>query len=143
LARWETARKKQGRFELSDLIEMASLSDRQLPTLETILGVRGPFVPVNRDALRLVAALSPQQRQAAFAPEGTILPIMNDRQVALLQKVFGRKRIEPPVRVRLEQQPTGTAITFIDSLGESPSRWAYQGEEVRQQEQPPAPSLRQ
>jgi hypothetical protein len=133
LNRLAEARTRQGRFELEDYLEISQLNDRQAVTLQKALGSMGPLSPRNRDALRLVAQLSKQQRQTAFGPDGIEIVHPSDQQVFTLQKFLGRKVIEPPFFVHLEQRKSGSgsdgiAIEFADRKGKSGAgAWVYLG----------------
>ncbi len=134
LDRWTNARRVRGRFALSDLLEMVRLSDRQLSTVQTVLGISGPLAPFNANPLRLIGTLPPAQRQAALTPAGAKLTVANDQQMQLLRRVFRRDQIVLPVQVRLQTLPEGVEIRLVDKRGAAPPGWAYLGAEPSQAE---------
>ncbi len=128
LDRWLAARQRKGRFELGDLLEMTQLSDEQLHTVERVLSAFGPFAPPNRTAMRLLAKLTPAQRARAYHAAVVYQP-HTSAEMAALARQFGRERLAPPIRVRLEQRPNGTAIQFSDGIGAARPAWAYEASE--------------
>ena len=53
---------------------------------------------------------------------------MTEEQSHLLEKVFAHKGFVLPIRVKIEQMPTGTSIIFTDAKDIAIKCWAYQGE---------------
>jgi hypothetical protein len=91
--RWEEALKQKGRFEFSDLLEMAQLTDPQLKTLARVLPAPVALEhPHNRAALRLVAGLSAQQRMLGFGRQGVELNSFDERQRLLLRDRMGEAK---------------------------------------------------
>ena len=135
LDRWMTSYMQQGRFGLSDYLEMAKLRDGQIPTLERTLAVSGPLNGFNKSALRLLTTLTKREVVSAYKPEGVEVWQIGP-QMSNLQQVFARAQILPPVHVMLKQLPKGTIITFKDQIGISDEFWAYQGDKLQPNEKP-------
>lgn len=135
LKRWADVKERQGRFEFDDYLEMSLLGDRQVVTLQKVLGAMGPLSPRNRDALRAMAPLSKQQRQAAYGPDGVEIVQPNEQQLQTLRKQLDRDEIIPPFFVRLTlrdgsgKRTEGIAIDFADRKGKSRAgAWVFLGQ---------------
>jgi hypothetical protein len=79
LDRWTSARQRQGRLTLDDLLEIAGLSDAQLAAEKMAEGARECYGLTEwnlarddnlRPHLRMLVGLTPAQRQAAVSPAG-------------------------------------------------------------------------
>lgn len=123
LERWRKAQEKQGCLVLEDLIAMSSLPEAKIPTLVRLFHLPTLRAPSHRNGLVFVAVLSPTQRKAAYTTKGIEVHIASAEQRALLQKVFRRPELWPPVRLKLERLPRGMAIYFSDREGKMSLRW--------------------
>jgi hypothetical protein len=134
--RWSAHYATAKRFSLTDFLEMVDLSNAQLKTLTAVFGIIGPFARDNRDALRLLNVLPKADIDAAFAATGTPLPLDNVN-ITLLQHMFGRDKIVPPVVVRLQVREykgerIGVVIEFADQIGIA-QKGGIEAETVRNQ----------
>lgn len=117
----------QGHYELKDYIEWTRKNDLQLKTLEKALGITGPFIGGNKNAIRLLNALNMDDLPIAYTEQGALLTELTPAYAVDLQAVFRQRPVTLPVRVKLEVSANGVGIQFADQEGKSHEWWAYQG----------------
>jgi hypothetical protein len=129
LDRWAARRMVQGRFELPDVLEIARLTDRQIPTALTYFDQPALINPRNSAYLKLLAGFSTTERQAAYREEGIVLGRIDERKAQLLRQVFRREQVVGPIHLRLKTYLTGVGIDLTDAVGVAPGGggWIFLG----------------
>jgi hypothetical protein len=84
--RWLDARHRKGAFDLNDMVEMSTLSLKQIRTLSYYGLYGGQPVLENVHALRLISTMDPGQRRSAESDEGLPVSMLAESQKPLLEQ---------------------------------------------------------